>query len=138
MTTSDTWSTICHSDYWTNNLMFHSNQDGNVDDMKFIDFQSYCFSNIFTDLVYFLYASLDDDTYCKHFDKMIDLYYDTFTSIINRLKVDVIEFTRVKFDEQSRKDAPCELIHNFIALLYHKVDADEAKNEKELREYFFL
>lgn len=132
MTTNDPWSTVCHADYWTTNIMFHKDQDGNVDDLKFIDFQTYCFSNIFTDLCHFLCTSLDDETVSKHFDEMIDLYYESFVSYLKKMKVDVAEFSRSEFDEQFRKDAPYELIHNLIALLYHTVDADGVEDEKEL------
>lgn len=137
MTTNEPWATVCHSDYWTNNLMFHTNQYGRTDDLKFIDFQSYCFSNIFTDLCHFLCTSLDDDTYYEHFDEMIDLYYEKFVITLENMKIDINEFSRDQFDEQLRKDASYELIHNLIALLYHSVDGDDVKNEKELLDFIY-
>ena len=66
----ETLSVICHGDFWINNLVFHytGTENNCVDDVKFIDVQVARYSSLATDILHFLYTSLEPnilrDYYC--------------------------------------------------------------------------
>lgn len=105
------WATIIHSDFWVNNIMFHKDQNGHVDDVKFVDFQNYVYSKPIRDLIFFLYSSTDDDVQANHIDELVDLYYDTFIAVLKRLDCDVTPFARENYNAQFPLDAKIEFVH---------------------------
>lgn len=131
------WTTIIHGDFWTNNIMFHKDELDTVDDLKFIDFQTYRFTDIFVDLVYFLGTSLSEEMMVSmHFDEMIDVYYDELIAVLRDLKVDLQDFEREKFDEGFKKDASLELLRCAVALNFFNFDVDENATEDDRKELF--
>jgi len=129
----DLWSTIAHYDFWTNNIMFHKNESaGTIDGIKFIDFQAYSYADLFTDIYYFMCTSLNDDTMHNHFDDLLDIYYDTFISVLESLKVDVSVYSKEKFNDQLKKDAWFEMLHCAIALSFFTCDADDDNRDAHL------
>lgn len=137
MVTNETWSTICHNDFWTNNIMFHDDENGNIDDVKIIDFQTYCFANVTVDLPYFLCGSLGDDTKLNHFDDLLDVYHEAFFSELKKLNIGTDDYSKDKLDEQLKKDAPFEFMHCAMALLFFTIETDQAKNREEIIDNIF-
>ncbi|OXU26565.1 hypothetical protein TSAR_012190 [Trichomalopsis sarcophagae] len=130
------WTTIIHGDFWTNNIMFHKDELGRLDDLKIIDFQTYRFADVFVDLVYFLGTSLNEEVFSKHFDEMIDVYYMELVSVLRDLKVDLQDFERKKFDEGFKKDAGMEILRCAVALNFFNSDVDENATEEDRLELF--
>lgn len=127
LVTDETWSTVCHNDFWTNNIMF--DPEGRV---KFVDFQSYSFSNIFVEIPYFFFTSLDDDAKLNHLDELLDLYYGTFIATLEKMKVGTGKYSRTEFDKQLARDAVHELVHIAVDLLHFTADAGDAKDREDL------
>lgn len=50
----DTWTTIIHYDLWNNNILFHNDDNGNVDGIKVLDYQFIRLANPFRDIIYLL------------------------------------------------------------------------------------
>lgn len=123
----DLWSTIIHSDFWTNNIMFHCDKTGKIDDLKMIDFQTYCFADIFVDLSYFICTSINDEVMAKYVDKLLDIYYETLISILNRSHVDVCLFTKEKFYDQLKKKAWFVFLYCAGALNFLTADMNDYK-----------
>lgn len=108
------WSTIIHADFWVNNIMFHRNENGQVDDIKFVDFQNYLFFNPLREMVFFLMTSTDvseDDL-----EELTDLYHETFLAVLSRMDCDTEPFTREKFDAKLLTDTKLESMHIFFML----------------------
>ncbi|XP_008212854.1 uncharacterized protein LOC103317251 [Nasonia vitripennis] len=126
LVTHDLWSSVVHFDFWTNNVLFHKDDEGSIDDAKFIDFQTYCFADIFLDLVYFIFTSLDDHVKSNDLDRVLDLYYVNFILTLERLSVDVGEYSRRKFDDGLKQVAEYEFFHCALVLNIVTADVDSA------------
>jgi len=125
LTPDEPWSTIIHSDFWVNNIMFHRDENGRVDDIKFVDFQNYLFLNPLREMVFFLFSSTDVSEDC--FEKLIDLYHETFLTVLDRMGCDTEPFTREKFDEKLFADARFEIMHLFFMLKILTLDVQETE-----------
>lgn len=130
------WATIVHGDFWTNNIMFHKDQLDRLDDLKFIDFQTYRFADVFVDLVYFLGTSLNEEVVSKHFDEMIDVYHEELVSVLTDLDVDPKDFGRQAFDDGFKKDAALEILRCAMALNFFNTEVDENATEEDRKELF--
>ncbi|XP_029166694.1 uncharacterized protein LOC114937416 [Nylanderia fulva] len=121
------WSTICHTDFWVNNIMFHRDEAGRVDDVKFVDFQNYLFFNPLREMVFYLFSSTEvrDD----YIQELMDLYHETFVAVLSRMGCDTESFTREKFDENLNSQAKYEFMHLLFMLkiLTLNVQEDEFK-----------
>ena len=86
--------TLCHGDFWSNNIMFYySNEKDEVNsskdtfdpeqctptDLILIDFQLINYANPCYDLVYFLYLNTDLTFRDNHLEDILKLYYNEFS-----------------------------------------------------------
>ncbi|XP_012229285.2 uncharacterized protein [Linepithema humile] len=117
------WSTIVHADFWVNNIMFHRDENGRLDDVKFVDFQNYLFLNPLREMVFYIFASSEvrDD----YINELIDLYHETFLAVLDRMGCDTEPFTREKFDAELAKDAKLEFVHIYFMLKILTLDVQE-------------
>ncbi|XP_001600931.2 uncharacterized protein LOC100116429 [Nasonia vitripennis] len=125
---TEPWSTIIHSDFWVNNIMFHKDPKSNrVDDVKFVDFQNYLFLSPLRELTFFLIASTNADVMKNQFDELLDIYYEKFIEVLKRIKCDTEPFARDKFDERMKIDAYEEFPHCpfMLKMMCADIKADE-------------
>ncbi|XP_046812769.1 uncharacterized protein LOC124421539 [Vespa crabro] len=119
------WGTIVHKDFWVNNMMFHRDQNGHVDDVKFIDFQNYMYSNPVGELLFFLHSSTDDNVRANNLDELTDLYYEIFISVLLKMKCDIKPYDRKTFNEQFLLVCKIEFIHLCFMLKMLTIDVDK-------------
>lgn len=119
------WATIIHKDFWVNNMMFHSDQNGHVDDVKFIDFQNYMYSNPVGELLFFLHSSTDDNVRENNLDELTDLYYEIFISVLLKMGCDIKSFDRQSFNEQFPLVSKIEFIHLCFMIKMLTLDIDK-------------
>ena len=129
--TNPLWSTVIHYDFWVNNIMFHDDDSGNVSDVKFIDFQTYCYADLFLDLCYFFFTSLCDEVKLNNLNELLDIYYVKLVSILKSLDTDIGEYSKQSFNDRLKEVAVHELLHCAIALNFITVDSDANKREGE-------
>lgn len=125
------WSTIVHSDFWVNNIMFRKNAKTNrVDDVKFVDFQNYLLMSPLRELTFFLVASTNAEVMSDNglFDELLNVYHDNFIEVLARMKVDTEPFSRDKFDERLKIDAYEEFPHCPFML---KIMTSEVKEDEK-------
>lgn len=137
-TLKEPWITIIHGDFWINNILFHKDKHGNVDDVKFIDFQTYRYNSPLKDLLRFLCGNLDEETSDKYFDALIDHYYNEFITKLNLMQCRTSEFSKGSFDQELKRVA----VHDFawFTLAVKLVAFEVEKNSKtsdELMNYMF-
>ncbi|KAK5640998.1 hypothetical protein RI129_009545 [Pyrocoelia pectoralis] len=98
--TNTNYKVLNHGDCWSNNIMFYHNQNGEVKDVVFVDFQLSCFTSPCYDLHYFIGSSANVQS--KHnVDAIVDHYFENFTRKLRELHT-VTMPTREKFDEDFR------------------------------------
>lgn len=93
------WATLIHNDFWVNNMMFQHNEQGELIDMKIVDFQLCLYDYGMKDLIFFLVSSANKEILDNNMDEMIDYYYSCFINNLKMLRVDTEKFTKQKFDE---------------------------------------
>jgi thiamine kinase-like enzyme len=77
-----------HGDDWINNMMFKYGDDGQVLDIKFIDFQMSFWGSPANDLIYFFVSSVADDVKVAYFDDLIQFYYNELVDSLKKLHYD--------------------------------------------------
>lgn len=123
------WATIIHGDFWVNNILFHKNEEGRSDNVKFVDFQLYWYSSPLKDLPYFLCGSLSEDTMFNHFDDLLNVYYDSFIKTLKRMNCNTAVYTRESFETELKKQAIMEFPLIALASKFFLFELDEDKKE---------
>lgn len=93
------WGTMIHNDFWVNNMLFKHDEQGEIIDMKIVDFQLNVYDYGVKDLIFFLISSANKDTLDNELDYMLDLYYSSFIKDLKALNIDIDKFPKKKFDE---------------------------------------
>ena len=120
------WATITHGDFWVNNILFHKDECGSVDDVKFVDFQTYLYDSPLKDLTYFLCGSLNEETADKYFDNLINFFYDMFVQTLDRMQCEISPFLRDSFEVELKKQALNELPLCYLVIKFyvHEIEGD--------------
>lgn len=131
LTPEEPWATITHGDFHTNNILFHEDSNGKIDDVKFVDFQTYLYYSPLKDIPYFFCASLDHDAVTNHFDELLDVYYESFIKTLTRMGCDIKPFVRPAFEYELKKQAfnefpVCAFVNKFVAF---EVQNNEDENK---------
>lgn len=136
ITPDEPWSTIIHADFWVNNIMFHRDENGRVDDIKFVDFQNYLFLSPLREMIFFLFSSTEVGE--NHLEELIDLYHETFLAVLDRMDCDTEQFTREKFDAKLLTDARLESMHLFFMLKLLTLNVQETDLKYDNMKDFML
>ncbi|KAK5640994.1 hypothetical protein RI129_009541 [Pyrocoelia pectoralis] len=88
-----------HGDCWINNILFYY-ENGNVTDLRFVDFQNSCYASPCLDLHYFLSCSLKYDIRDQK-DAIINHYFKNLLKILEKLHVKTFP-NREEFDKDFR------------------------------------
>lgn len=78
--------TLIHADLWTNNILCKQDSDGNSIDVKIIDYQMSFWGSPNADLIYLLFTSVMDDVKVKHFDEIVEFYYEELRESLTLVK----------------------------------------------------
>ncbi|KAI4504611.1 hypothetical protein M0802_000161 [Mischocyttarus mexicanus] len=134
------WATIVHKDFWINNMMFHGDEYCFADDVKFIDFQNYMYSNPIGELLFFLHSSTDEDVREHNLEELTDLYYDTFISILIKMNCDISSYDRQSFDDGFYDVCKIEFIHlcfmiKMLTIDINKTELNNSNMETVMKNY---
>lgn len=124
-TTNDEWSTFTHGDFWVNNILFHHDERGNPDKIKFIDFQLTQYNTCLRDLPYLMFASCDMDVLSNHLEEFLSTYHASFIQTLQKLKFDASLYTRQNFDDRLKHEANMMLVWVTMALKFFTMDVDQ-------------
>lgn len=106
---TEPFATIIHTELWTNNTM-QKNENGNIIINKIIDFQRCKYGNPLSDVIYFLFSSVQKNIVKHYFEDLIVFYQENFFTVLENLKCDTSALQR-NFLEQVNVDGPYELFH---------------------------
>ena len=93
------WATLVHGDFWCNNMMFKNDENGEILDMKIVDFQLGIYDCGINDLVFFLISSPTWEVIDNDFDHLVGVYYESFVDILKSLDVDTADYGKKEFME---------------------------------------
>ncbi|CAK9805438.1 hypothetical protein ANTPLA_LOCUS4509 [Anthophora plagiata] len=122
------WTSIIHSDFWVNNVMFHRNDNGKIDDVKFVDFQIYLYGSPIRDLIFFLYSSVDIEVTEDQIEDLMDLYYETLINTLKKMGCNTDNFTKEGYKTKMAEDSTREFIHSCFMLKVLTLDVKEIDN----------
>ncbi|XP_046987566.1 uncharacterized protein LOC124589942 [Schistocerca americana] len=75
---------LTHGDCWKNNMMFKYT-NGEVSEVRLVDFQAVSATSPASDLLYFLYASASEDVHRNHMEDLLREYHSTLVGLLRRL-----------------------------------------------------
>ncbi|CAH2003756.1 unnamed protein product [Acanthoscelides obtectus] len=90
-----------HGDLWVNNMMFSYGEGGELDDMRFVDFQMNIFTSPAIDLHYFIATSTKIEVKLECIEIILDHYYAQLLANLAKLQYSL---ERVPTREQFKKD----------------------------------
>ncbi|CAH0554097.1 unnamed protein product [Brassicogethes aeneus] len=106
------FSTICHYDFWVNNIMV------NKSECKFLDFQICRYLSLVNDLIFFLLTSVQNDVIMENFDDLIQLHYDVFINILKKFQCDTSQFPFEVFEEELSFCSKRQFLHSIYMLFF--------------------
>lgn len=104
------FASLAHCDMWVNNTM-QTKKNGLLIKNKFVDFQLYQYGSTICDVVFFIFASCQNDISRDHFDDLMKYYHTQFIDVLENLHCDTTPFEYSKFLERLDIEAPAELVH---------------------------
>ncbi|XP_046659077.1 uncharacterized protein LOC124353222 isoform X1 [Homalodisca vitripennis] len=92
-------------DVWINNMMFKYNDDGEVVEVKFIDFQNALFGTYAVDLNYFWWSSANESVRENHREELFEVYRRTLNRTLDEIGCSE-HLTKEDFDRQMKSSGP--------------------------------
>ncbi|XP_001357105.2 uncharacterized protein [Drosophila pseudoobscura] len=105
------FTSIIHSDFWINNLMFQYGPSGTPTHMKIIDFQTAQYDSVAHDIISFLLSSVDMPILELHFEHMLEVYYKEFISCLDRVGAEVSGYSYEAFRAEVKRVAYIQVPH---------------------------
>lgn len=131
----DSLNVLNHGDCWTNNMMFHyCPKTGEVDDVRFVDFQLARFSSPVLDLQYFLCTSTNDEIRFRQRDRLLREYHAELRDTLEDLKLDPDQYTLQQLKEEFEDNDVFGLLivcTYLSAMLATPIDAPDFSELKE-------
>ncbi|KAL0809689.1 hypothetical protein ABMA28_011206 [Loxostege sticticalis] len=122
---------IIHSDYRPSNLMHKIDADGKLQ-LIAVDYQTMHVGSVAMDLLYFIFTGSDGAFRAKHYEQLIDYYYDNLAAALKRLNLDPEEaFPRSVFDEELKEMLPFGLVVSCMLLPLITVDLANVPRGKD-------
>jgi len=107
--------------------MFHRNENDQLDDIKFVDFQNYLFFNPLREMILFLLSSTNAEVLDEDIEELINIYYETFLIVLEQMGCDTEPFAREKFDAKLANDAKYEFLYISFMLKIVTLDVQETQ-----------
>ncbi|KAF5293377.1 hypothetical protein FQA39_LY02862 [Lamprigera yunnana] len=84
---SGTFNALNHGDLWCNNIFFQYQENGEVSDVIFIDYQLSCFGSPCIDLHYFFATSIQSQNKVDTINTLLNHYVDELLSNLKKFKI---------------------------------------------------
>ncbi|XP_076249222.1 uncharacterized protein LOC143188702 [Calliopsis andreniformis] len=131
------WGTLVHSDFWVNNMMFRHGENGEIIDVKIVDFQLSAYDYGINDLIFFLVSSVETEILDNKFSDMLDYYYSCFIKYLKTLKTDTSKFSKETFDEIVSYCGPCKFYQCIMMAQVIKAPRGSAPEMKDVNDDIF-
>ncbi|KAI5631192.1 ecdysteroid kinase domain-containing protein [Phthorimaea operculella] len=116
---------VIHGDFRPDNMMYR--RKGKEVEVITLDYQTMHVGCPATDLVYFLANATDSAFRVKHYERLVDHYYEELSAAMQRLGVDPVKaYSRELFDSELKQMLPVFLFVCMAMLRVILVDEDKA------------
>lgn len=89
--------TFVHSDFWVNNMMIKRDANGNVVELKIVDFQTPQCQSLTYDVLFFMFSSIAPGILYEHIDELLHIYHDSFISCLQQFEIKSLQ--QYSFDQ---------------------------------------
>ncbi|GBP25971.1 hypothetical protein EVAR_84530_1 [Eumeta japonica] len=104
-------------------------------DLCFIDYQLMRYASPVTDISFYLSMSTGRGLRCRHYARLLDIYYGTLAAVLRQGSLDVNEvYPREIFERHLRKYSVLGLVEALIALKIITGDSEAALDVSEMNE----
>ncbi|CAH1282583.1 unnamed protein product [Diabrotica balteata] len=111
------FATVVHRDFWVNNIMLQF-EEGAVKNIKIVDFQMYTYDTPATDLMFFLFTSVQTQVLKKHFEELLEHYHEILAQTLLIFGCDIAPFTYEKLLKEISACMKTELGKMIFMLLF--------------------
>lgn len=113
---------LTHSDFHIKNFMIKENSEGELEDVKLIDFQLCIWAPASIDLIYLIYMALDCKSRLERRDEIIEFYHSIFEKTLVQFgfRGDIPNLGEIHEDLMRFKDFGQFHIYNFILIFFEK------------------
>lgn len=125
------FATIVHRDFWVNNAMILYDNNTPIKS-KLLDFQVLTVGSPISDLVFFLFTSIQQSVLEKHYEKLVQVYYESFVKCMRDVNCDTSYYTIDRFKEEIDIYGPLEAPH--VLTMFKAIYADH-QAVKELSDF---
>ncbi|XP_014292107.1 uncharacterized protein [Halyomorpha halys] len=109
-------SVICHGDFYINNMLFRYENSEEPESVMFVDLQVCRYASLATDILYFLYSSLQPGVVSLYHDELIEVYQAALNAEITRLAPGACEVSMKQIQDEIENHALYGLIMAFLIL----------------------
>ncbi|XP_067009855.2 uncharacterized protein [Anabrus simplex] len=120
-TKDESFNVLNHGDLWVNNIMFRYSTGGEIEDLRFIDFQMPHFTSPAIDLHYFMYSSPEPEVRACHYDTLLLEYHKHLSDTLDLLGTarKALTFDQLRTDLNKRMFyaffAACSCLPNILS-----------------------
>lgn len=134
---SEPFATICHCDFWVNNVLLKHDQNGKVVHNVMVDFQLTEYASPGHDVVFFLHSSVKQEVLNKHYEDLLKIYYSKFIETLEQFHCNLTPFSYDNFMEELKMSAnQYQFFHVF--LMYKPIFLEKGGSDKEPSPKTFL
>lgn len=111
------FATVIHNDCWVNNTMVKFDGTEPVKN-KIVDFQECAYASPAKDLVFFLFSSVKNQVLEKHYQELVEWYYQAFVSMLKQLGCDLRLFSFEGLERELDFEARHSQFGHLMFMLY--------------------
>ncbi|XP_069690904.1 uncharacterized protein [Periplaneta americana] len=128
------FNVLCHGDLWLNNMMFrYSEETGEVEEVRFVDFQLTYWTSPAIDLQYFMHSSASAEA-LEQYELLIQEYYNTLCETLTLLKHPHLQPTMGLINEELEKRSRFAVIASIVIRAVVLADKNKAPDFNDIIE----
>ncbi|XP_018321115.1 uncharacterized protein LOC108734178 [Agrilus planipennis] len=114
---NEIFATMCHNDFWVNNIMVKRSGEGSFVQCKVLDFQITQYGSPAKDVFFFLMSSTKRSVKEDHFETLCRHYFNTLMEVLEMFSVDTTSFSYELFLEEIKTVVQEDEFYHLMVML---------------------